>query len=443
MDNRKIVWAEGMFLRPQHFQQQERYLEFFSHARAKAGEGYFWGFSELEIDEKALALGKIVLNKAVGIFPDGTPFELPAVDTLPEPLEIASDCKDERVVLAFPIRRLGSAEVRFDEREPLARYEAVNAELDDCNSEGGEPAPAQLARMRARLIPQSQITSSWLQLGVAHVMERRIDETVVLDKNYIPPSLVYGQNAELRAMIDDITGLMQQRGTTLADRVTQPGRGGIAEVGDFLMLTIINRWQPLMNHLRRHWGMLHPERVYAHLLELAGELSSFTRRNRRPVDYPDYDHDNLRHCFGAVVQDIRWSLSRVLAQNAIPIPLEEVQYGVRIGKVPDAELFQSATFVLAIFAQLPTDVVRSRIPTQVKIGPTEKIRDLVNLNLPGVRVHPMPVAPRQLPYHANYNYFELDPNNELWGQLEQAGVMAIHLAGEFPGLRIECWAIRN
>jgi type VI secretion system protein ImpJ len=432
-----------MFLRPQHFQQQERYLEFFSHARAKAGEGYFWGFSELEIDEKALALGKIVLNKAVGIFPDGTPFELPAVDALPEPLEIAPDLKDKRVFLAFPIRRLGAAEVRFDEREPLARYEAVNTELNDCNSEGGEPAPAQLGQIRARLLTQSELTGSWQHLGVVHVMERRNDETVVLDENYIQPSIVYGQNARLRSMIDDITGLMQQRGTALADRVAQPGRGGIAEVGDFLMLTIINRWQPLMNHLRGHWGVLHPEHVYAHLLELAGELSSFTRRNRRPIAYPDYVHDELRQCFEAVVEDIRWSLSRVLAQNAIPIILEEAQYGVRVGKIPDMELLQNATFVLAIFAQLPADVVRSRIPTQVKIGPMEKIRDLVNLNLPGVRVNPMPIAPRQLPYHANYNYFELDTNNELWAQLEHSKGMAVHLAGEFPGLQIECWAIRT
>ena len=68
MDSRKVVWAEGMFLRPQHFQQQERYLEFFAHSRALASEGYFWGFHELEIDVEALALGKLVLNKAVGSF---------------------------------------------------------------------------------------------------------------------------------------------------------------------------------------------------------------------------------------------------------------------------------------------------------------------------------------------------------------------------------------
>ena len=442
MDNRKVVWAEGMFLRPQHFQQQERYLEFFAHARALTSQPYFWGFRELTIDVEALALGKLALVRAVGVFPDGTPFSLPGTDTLPEPLDIPTALKGSRVYLAFPMRREGTVEVEFREQELLARYGVTDAELVDCNSDGGEPAAAQLARMRAKLMPREALTDGWLRLSVADILERRSDGSVLVDLRHIPPSIAYGQSDSLQAMVDDIAGLLQQRGEALAARVTQPGSGGISEVGDFMMLNIINRWQPLLEHCRQHRG-LHPERIYGRLLELAGELSSFTRETRRPIEYPLYDHDDLRVCFEAVVADIRRSLSMVLEQNAIAIELHERQYGVRVGVIPDGTLLRNATFVLAVFAEMPADVVRNRFPTQVKIGPVEKIRDLVNLHLPGVRVHPMPIAPRQLPYHANYNYFELDTNNELWGQLERSGGMALHLAGDFPGLRIECWAIRT
>ena len=132
----------------------------------------------------------------------------------------------------------------------------------------------------------------------------------------------------------------------------------------------------------------------------------------------------------------------VLEQNAIPIELHERQYGVRVGVIPDLGLVRQANFVLAVFAELPTAVVRARFPTQVKIGPVEKIRDLVNLHLPGVRINPMPIAPRELPYHANYNYFQLDTTNELWEQLERSGGVAMHVAGDFPGLRMEFWAIK-
>ena len=119
------------------------------------------------------------------------------------------------------------------------------------------------------------------------------------------------------------------------------------------------------------------------------------------------------------------------------------QYGVRVAVVPDLELLRSAVFVLAVNAQMPGEALRLRFPGQVKIGPVERIRDLVNLALPGIALRALPVAPRQIPFHAGFNYFELERGGELWKQLQQSGGLALHIAGDFPGLEIECWAIRD
>jgi len=437
-----MVWAEGMFLRPQHFQQQERYLEFFAHARALAAHPYFWGFRELQLDTESLSFGKIALKRGAGVFPDGTPFSFPGQDEPPPALDITPDCKDERIYLALPMSRAHTTQVGFDESEPLARYSAQDAELADINAWAGEPALVQVTHMRAQLIPESGLTDHWLRLGVVHVRERGNDGVVTLDTRFIAPTTAYGHNAALRAMVDDIAGLLLQRGQALSERVAQPGRGGIAEVGDFLMLGAINRWQCAITHLREHRN-LHPERVYARLLELAGELSTHTRQERRPIDYPVYDHNAPAACFEALCADIRRSLSMVLEQNAVPIVLNERQYGVHVGVIADPGLLKQASFVLAVFADLPADVVRTRFPAQVKIGPVEKIRDLVNLHLPGVRLTAMPIAPRELPYHANYNYFQLDTSHELWDQLQRSSGIALHVAGDFPGLRLEFWAIKS
>ncbi|WP_215201470.1 type VI secretion system baseplate subunit TssK, partial [Escherichia coli] len=50
-------------------------------------------------------------------------------------------------------------------------------------------------------------------------------------------------------------------------------------------------------------------------------------------------------------------------------------------------------------------------------GAVEHIRQLVNLHLPGIRVKPLPVAPRQIPFHSNKTYFILEPNAEDMAQL--------------------------
>ena len=110
--------------------------------------------------------------------------------------------------------------------------------------------------------------------------------------------------------------------------------------------------------------------------------------------------------------------------------------------VADRTLYGAAVFVLAVRADMPAEDLRRRFPAQLKVGPAEKIRDLVNLALPGVPVSAVPVAPRQIPFHAGFVYFELDQTNELWKQLDTSGGIGMHVAGEFPGLKMEFWAIR-
>jgi type VI secretion system protein ImpJ len=127
----------------------------------------------------------------------------------------------------------------------------------------------------------------------------------------------------------------------------------------------------------------------------------------------------------------------------VQIELTERGHGVSTAVVTDAELLRSAGFVLAVRAQLPAEQLRQRFPAQSKLGPVERIKDLVNLALPGVVMRSLPVAPRQLPFHAGSHYFELERQGELWKQLERSGSLALHVGGDFPGLELELWAIRQ
>jgi type VI secretion system protein ImpJ len=178
-------------------------------------------------------------------------------------------------------------------------------------------------------------------------------------------------------------------------------------------------------------------------VQLAGELATFSQPTKRPPAYPVYRHDRLRETFAPVIDDLRASLSMVMDPHAVPIPLEERKFGLRVALVPDKNLFTSATFVLAVRAQMPAEHILTGFAPQVKIGPIERIRDLVNLQLPGVGLRALPVAPRQLPFHAGFTYFELDRGNELWKQFATSAGMALHVAGDFPGLAMEFWAIRR
>ncbi|KPF49554.1 type VI secretion protein [beta proteobacterium AAP121] len=440
----KVMWTEGMFLQPQHFQQQDRFVARQLDGRITAGLPWAWGFLSLQVDDAALLQGRIQITGARGVLPDGLAFSIPNDEPAPPALEVPGDARDEIVVLAVPMSRPGVTEsdVESGESSMPPRWRAADLGVADIHAASLREAPLQVGRLNLRLMLQRDLNDGYVAVGAVRVIERRADARVVLDTQYIPPMLHAPAQLILDGYLREVHGMLQQRGEALGARLAQPGRSGTGEIVDFLLLQAINRFQPMFAHLQR-LPVLHPERLYHLCLGLAGELSTF-REQRRPPAYPEYRHDDLASCFRAVMADLRQSLSQVLEQTALPIDLQERKHGIRVAVIGDAELLRTAMFVLAVNAQMPGEALRMRFPTQVKIGPAERIRDLVNLQLPGVTLRALPVAPRQIPYHAGFTYFELETRgNELWKQLESSGGLAMHIAGEFPGLALEFWAIRG
>ncbi|MBB3221227.1 type VI secretion system baseplate subunit TssK [Pseudoduganella umbonata] len=440
--NSKVIWSEGMLLQPQHMQQHDRYLDARLEGRAGALRPYPWGVAHLELDTAQLGLGKVALRACSGVLPDGTPFGLAGDEDIPAPLDIPPDARDVLVVLALPLRRHGVPEVDDGNGvDNAARHRRAEADVWDSNGLDFSTR-VEIGKLRLRLALQEGLPDGCMALGIVRVLERRADNQVVLDTAYCAPVLALRAAPPLAGFVDELQGLLHQRAEALAARLAQPQASGAGEIADFLLLQLLNRSQPRVAHLART-PALHPHDLYRELCGLAGELATFTRADKRTPAYPPYRHDALAVSFAPLMLDLRRSLSAVMDPAAVALALEERQFGIRVAVLPDRALLQSATFVLAVHAQLPPDAVRSGFPPQVKIGSVETIRDLVNLQLPGIPLRPLSVAPRQLPYLAGHTYFELDRASDYWQQLNSSAGFAMHVAGHFPGLRMQFWAIRN
>ena len=436
----RVVWQEGMFLRAQHFQQQDRWLEMLVRTRAAALRPHSWGVIEMSIDRDLLSTGRFALSSAVGVFEDGTPFAIPGETDHPPPLDLPDSTRNAVVYLAAPIRQPGAVEITMNGSE--GRYALREFEAYDTHSASPQPAPLLIARLRLRYMLETEERAGYLCIGLARVTEVAADRRATLDERWIPPALVCSAALPLSGLVTEFSGMLNQRGEALAARLTAPGSRGVAEVADFLLLQSVNRWQKLL----AHWadaGNIHPEDLYSAFVQMAGELATFTEVTRRPNAYPAYRHDDLQRSFAPVVADLRRSLSAVLEQNAIAIPLQERRHGVRVGSIVDRSILRGASFVLSVQADMPTEQLQRLFPSQVKIGAVEHIRELVNVLLPGIAVRPLPVAPRQIPFYAGASYFELDRNSPHWQQMQASGGFAIFVAGEFPNVRMELWAIRG
>ena len=440
----KVVWSEGLFLQPQHLQQQERYLERQIRASTAALTPFSYGFSRLQVDTDMLLLGKFALRSAAGLMPDGTSFDLPGEVDAPLPIDLPETLRNATLHLILPARQPGAVETAPADRiETGARFVTGEHEAIDTNAGYQSVATVPIGRLRLRLATEADARGGQVALGLVRVVEVKADRSVVLDDNYIPPVLTTEASAVLTGFVTTLQGLLHQRAEAIAGRLSENSARGAAEINDYMLLQLCNRYEPLMTHLVASAGQLHPESLYRVLLQLAGEILTFTDSRKRPPVFPPYRQDDLHGTFRPLMAALRQAFSTVFEATAESIPLQLRAYGIRVGPIPDRTLVTDATWVLAVKAQIPPETLRRQLPNQIKIGPVEQIRELISVALPGIEITALPVAPRQLPYYAGTSYFELDRRSAYWAALARSGGVAIHISGDIPGLEVECWAIRG
>lgn len=440
----KVLWTEGLFLQPHHFQQADRHAEALVQGLARRVAPYVWGVSELIIDDEALKVGQFALKSVSGLTQDGTVFRVPQADSHPPALVVPETIKDCIVYLTVPQKRQGAAEVDLSGAEhSVSRLRPAEIEVTDSMSQDQKAATLAVGTLRLQFALAVDDLADKLVIPIARIIEVRPDKEVILDRAFIASCLDIRAAAPLSGFLREVEGLLAHRMTALAGRLSEAGATrGVAEISDFLLLMAVNRMLPIFRHLGTIENV-HPVRVWEECLRLAGELATFMAVEKHPPEFPAYKHDDLTRTFQPLIRVLRAYLSSVLEQTAISIKLEERKYGISVGVIADRKLIGNAQFVLAVHADIPDEDVRRHFGGQAKIGPVEEIRQLVNSALPGIRLRPLPVAPRQIPYHSGVVYFELDADSSYWGKMTTSGGVAVHVSGNFPGLTMELWAIRQ
>ena len=332
---------------------------------------------------------------------------------------------------------------RPEQKDVLARYTAFDAEVADSNAGDSSVSQVSCARPEFRLLlGEQQSDQAFVTLQLCEILDTTPDGVISLSAEFIPTFVNFHASGYLLSCLKEVISMLAHRGDTLAERIRATGKVGGAEVGDFMMLQLINRHEPVLRH---YLGVeqVHPEQIYRELLGLLGELATFANESKRPRLEGRYQHSQQGASFRTLMDAIRQVLSMVLEQHAIELPLQQRQYGIQVSPLHDHQLLGSASFVLAASAEGDAEALRQRLPAHLKVGPVEQIRQLVNLHLPGIRIRPLPVAPRQIPFHSGKSYFALELGAEEQAQLARSGGFAFHVSGEFTGLELKFWAIRD
>ena len=184
----RVVWQEGMFLRTQHFQQQDRWTEQLVRTRAGVAADP-WGLVDYALDRDLLGTGRFALASASGVFEDGTPFSLPGETDHPPPLELPEGAQCARLPCAADPSGGRGGGRRQRHRGPSG----TTVQAADTHSASPRPADLHVGRLRMRYLLKIDERTGYLSIGLARVTQVIADRRIILTNGgcrhrwYAPP----------------------------------------------------------------------------------------------------------------------------------------------------------------------------------------------------------------------------------------------------------------
>lgn len=435
----KVVWSEGLFLRPHHLQQSDRYLEHLIEARVRNIAPYPWGFSYLEIDRDLAQQSKFSVRRAAGVMPDGSPFDVPGDSPLPDPIDVPDSAGGQILWLSIPVASPNTRETDDKSSDSATRYTTGPETFIDSTSPIRVEEEIDVAYPRLAFELRKTPKPGYISLAIARIVEVR-DKTIVFDEKFAPPVLVCAAHPVVNGWIDRVVGWIDNKLEELARYATDPTAGGGLQSVDYLLLQMLNRYIPALTHMRTS-RFVHPERLYEEFLRLAGELATFATLERRARQYPAYDHDNLENVFAPLIRDIQDFLSAQLGRRAIRLEIIARAENAFISPIRDRALFRNASLVMEVAARRPLSEIQTQFPNLFKVGPNTKMNEIVHAHLPGVMLVHLPTPPPQIRAITDHVYFYLDRKSPLWPEFSTASSVGMHFSGDWPDLQLELWAI--
>ncbi|WP_299132493.1 type VI secretion system baseplate subunit TssK [uncultured Amaricoccus sp.] len=442
-DANKVLWSEGLFLRSQHFQQQDRFAEGLMRGALRAGRLQTFGFAELCLDTALLEAGRLAIRSARGLFPDGTPFAIPETMDAPPPLAIARDIAAGPVILALPVETPGGASFDSAHAEPTgARYHGRIETVRDAVHGGADPEEIEIARPRALLLPPGVPAGGYTTLPVAECLGLRADGGVALAEGFLPPALVTQAVPAyadlLRELVTGLDRIADAHGRMV---LGGPGRG----VENLLVLDLANTSRPRLAHMLAQ-DLFHPAELYLELAGLAGRMATYGSGSRRLTELPAYDHMAPGPAYAALADTLRSLILslRYVEPKSRALPVMKHATNVWKVRIDSPEILTGGRIVVRVGSELSDEALRRVFVNQVTVGSADEFDALWKSRLPGIPLKPLHSQPREIPYDGDRLCLELDQRSEHWASLLNAPGFVIGVSGALPSEpQVDCYSVNR
>lgn len=442
----KILWGEGLFLKPQHFQRQDLYHEGRLAHMVRVLHPHAWGVARLAVDRDALASGTLRLHEVSAVFPDGEPYSAPDIDDLPEPVNLSTlptgaDRWTFQLALA-PLRESGgNLATRGGEPGRSIRYTQIDEPTRDLFTSALD-SQLSTVRKQVRLLGTHERSEESLTIPL---LALRATGTggYELDPAFLPPLTAIDGLPWLHQMVQRLLDVIQAKCNALYGHHREPSKNIIefrsGDSASFWFLHTASGAYAELTHFF-HQPKLHPERLFQALLRTAGQLMTFSK-SYVFSDLPVYSHADPGPGFRKLDAILRDLLETVISTRYVAIALTETKPSFYSGRLESDKLSKNAAFYIAVAADLPPAELVESVPPRLKIGASEDVDKLVTAAMPGVRLTHAPQVPAAIPVRPNSYYFAVEPHGQLYERMLQSQSVTIYVPSVFRELKLELLAI--
>ena len=438
----RLVWSEGMYLGPHHFQAQGAYFENAIHFSGAALWFEPYGFLACELDAEALRNGTAALVHARGIFPDGMAFQMPECDPLPPARPIADLIPPTRdrvtLSLAVPAYKPTGVNVALngDELTYGARFIAEERKVYDENT-GQDEKPVRFGRKNMRIILDTEPSDGLTTLPLARVLRDGAGH-FIFDERFICPCVQISASERLMTLARRLVEILNEKSMALsAAGAARKFTAGMSaqQVASFWFLHALDSTLAPLRHIcfSRHG---HPEQLYSELLRLGGALCTFGL-DSSPGSLPLYNHLSLEECFEDIDRHIREHLEMLAPSNCISIALKPAAKYFHQGPLTDARCLGRSRWIFGISSPLGEASLITNTSQLVKVCSARFVGELVKRALPGLTLTHLSVPPSAISPKVASQYFGVTKSGPCWDHIVETKEVGIYVPGDIPNAEVE------
>lgn len=446
-----LNWKQGLFLKPQHFQQFSHTTHelAFAHASALSGNGS--GLYECAYDEAALASGILQFTHLIAVFPDGTLVKYPGnCDISPVSLNQTEADNDGTITVYLGLSALSAEKSNLansagdTERYALAQT-IERADLFDPEDVAGIESLHYNVGVFANSDPNDK---AMMSMALCRITSS--GGQYEMDSRFIPPAVFISGANSLREQVKTMKQSLLSRYEQLESfNGLHTADGAGSNLRTTMALQVITDAIPEFCHFDEVPNVP-VETVYLACRRLVAKLSNFSKlcsitgESATPnLSLLPFNQQNLEECFHRAFQLCHSLLNQLTVSPELLVELQPQENQCFAATLSTEMLNSTNTLYLRLRSEQDLESYADSIVDFAKLGADSQVAIYLKRALPGIKLRYLHRKPLGIANKPNSFYFALEMDGFEWAQMLEQQRVGFIWTEQPADLSVEVIAVRG